>query len=823
MASRRLRALLTTAAVCLGVVAIMGSLSAIGAIRASLERAAADAAGRADLEVRALAEQGFPLAVVEQVRGLEGVRLVAPVLEKRTFLRGEGLQGFVHLVGVDAAAEAEVHSLALRAGRWPGPGAAEVALLDAWAAGHDIRLGTTVDLITREGFQSFEVVGLVSEAGLARRSFGRVVFVSLQTAQQAFGLGGRITHLALQLERPAEREQVARQLATLLPGGFSALQPEEVGRELRAAAEQLALGLIVFGATALFVGAFLIGNTIAMTVAEQRRQIGLLRAAGVTRGQVLVVVLLQAAVVGAAGSALGVLGGVALAYGLVAWLVSWERLATVEVPLEPQAAALSFLVGVGATVLSALLPAWQATTIAPVEALRHAEPQPTRVSAWSHWLGAGGLVVAGGAALAWPLGEDAAGPARILGVVLWLSAAGLAALGLVGPLSRLCALPFRWLLGPEARLAELNLRRAEQRAGLTVVGFTASLALMVALAGLGSSAATAGQERAARIFPGELLVVSPVPQPVQLADEVRATPGVGHLTLLRPLSVAWGPVWLDAMAVEPADYAAPLAAMLAEGEPAETLARLQAGRAVLVPLRLAQARGLKPGDRMPLQTPDGPVEFQVAGLLAYSFPSSDNLGAVVLSRQDVARSFGLDSFTLLAVTPAPGTSAEALAEPLGQVAERFGMEVVSVGAIRAAIGSGVGQLLALFGSLIAVGIVVAGLGIVNTMMMNVAERQREIGVLRALGLTRWQVQVMVLAEAAMMGLIGGLLGVVSGLGLSRLLLELARSPDFDPQPVWPLGPAALSLLASVAVAMLSALPPARAAARVHVSRAVFTE
>src|SRR5687768_2863268 len=92
---------------------------------------------------------------------------------------------------------------------------------------------------------------------------------------------------------------------------------------------------------------------------------------------------------------------------------------------------------------------------------------------------------------------------------------------------------------------------------------------------------------------------------------------------------------------------------------------------------------------------------------------------------------------------------------------------------------------------------------------------------RALGLTRWQVQMMVLAEAGMMGLIGGVLGLAAGLGLGRLLLELARSPDFDPQPVWPLGPAALSLAASVLVAMLSALPPARAAAWVRVSRAMF--
>jgi putative ABC transport system permease protein len=821
LAASRLRTSLTVLAVLLGVACIMGTLTAIAAIQSRLEQSAEEAAGRADLEVRALPERGFPLAAAGAARSIPGVTLVAPVVEKRTFLRAEGApraRGFVHLVGLDWRVEAEVRSLTLRAGRWPEPGERAVALMNGWAAEHGLGLGAQVELITRDGFRVFDVVGLVGDAGLARRSFGRVVFVALEAAQDIFGMQDRVTHLSLRLERPELREEVARRLADVLPVGYTTLQPDEVGRELRSAAEQLALGLLLFGATALFVGAFLINNTINMTIAEQRRHIGLLRAAGVTREQVLVIVLVQALGVGLLGSAAGVLLGLGLAHAIMGSLSGWTPSGALAITWLPQAVAVSLGVGVLTAAGSALWPAWKASAIMPVEAIRQTRARLASRAVRVTRIAVPGLVIAGAVGLVWPVPEPVAAPLRTGSVLLFLLAAGLVAIELVAPLAAVCAAPFRWLIRAEGRLAELNLRRAQYRAGLTVVGFTASLALMLALATLGSSAATAGQQRLAGLFPGDVLLVSPVSQPARVLDAFRQEAEVSAVSPLRPFPVASGTTWLDAMAVEPVDYAQALPRLLTAGDPEAAARRLRAGRAVLIPSRLAQSRDLDLGDTLPLMTVHGPAPFVVVGILAASFPSSDQLGALVLSRWDAQRLFGVEGFRLLAVTPATGVSAADSAAALTPLAERYGMEVVPMDEVRSAIGEGVGRLLYLFSGLIGVGVLVAALGMVNTMMVNIAERRREIGVLRALGLTRGQVQAMVLAEAGMMGLMGGLLGVLSGLALGRLLVLLARSPDFDPQPILPLGAAVLGVLGAMLVAMLAALGPARAAARIGLGR-----
>jgi putative ABC transport system permease protein len=267
------------------------------------------------------------------------------------------------------------------------------------------------------------------------------------------------------------------------------------------------------------------------------------------------------------------------------------------------------------------------------------------------------------------------------------------------------------------------------------------------------------------------------------------------------------------MAIEPSEFASSAAMQLTSGDRGTALRRLESGRAVLVPVRAASTLGLNVGAQLPLETLQGPVDFQVVGLLALSFPSADDLGAVVISRADAIQYFGADTFSLLLATPGAGVPLAALAERLAPEAERYGMRAVSVATVRAAIAAKVGSLFLLLGSLVAIGGIVAALAIATTMMMNLAERAQEIRLLRTLGLTEEQVQRMILVEAATLGLIGGLLGLVSGSLLSWLFLQLVRTPGLDLQPTLAVAPAAAILIGAVVLATVAGLLPARRLAR----------
>ena len=203
------------------------------------------------------------------------------------------------------------------------------------------------------------------------------------------------------------------------------------------------------------------------------------------------------------------------------------------------------------------------------------------------------------------------------------------------------------------------------------------------------------------------------------------------------------------------------------------------------------------------------------GMLASSFPSADELGDLVISRADAVQYFGADTFTLLLATPGKGVPLAALADRLAPEAERYGMQAVSVATLRAAIGDKVGSLFLLLGSLVGIGGVVAALAIATTMLVNLTERTREISMLRALGLTEGQVQRMILVEAATLGLVGGVLGLVSGGGLSWVFLQLVRTPQLDLRPTFALLPAVLILIGAVALSTVAGLLPARRIAGHH--------
>jgi putative ABC transport system permease protein len=565
---------------------------------------------------------------------------------------------------------------------------------------------------------------------------------------------------------------------------------------------------------ALFGGAFLIFNTLSMTVAERARDVGLLRAAGMTRRQVTLMVLASAAYLGVVGVALGLLVGLALAAGAVA-LLGGTGTALAELTLPPGALLLGAVLGFIVTAAAAVEPALRAGGISPVAALRLRLDQGAVLRARLRWLlfvfGVVGLV----GLFLWPgAAAGRAGLVRPLAAFALLLGITLAAPFVAGPLGRVVGLVAAPLLPAEARLTRGALTRDRSRTALTVGALAVAIAVLVALAGVAGSTRQAATGWLVDVVPGELLLTSirPVADDEPAAAEIAALPGVARVSPLARFSVALNGTRADAAAVVGADLLADGRLTFVAGTAAQALAALDGGGAAILPRSVAERSGLAVGSRLAILSGTGPLELEVVGIAERTIPGA--IGeAILVGWPDATGRLGVLGADAFAVRFGPGQ--EASARPGVEVAARaFALEPASLDQAAGAIGASIDRRALLFAALAAVALVVAALGIVNTLAMNVLERVRELAVLRATGLTRRQAWRLVVLEAAILGLVGALLGALAGLATGAVLIQLAGGSGVPYQAPWAAAAAALG--GGIVLAVVASLYPARLASRVEI-------
>jgi putative ABC transport system permease protein len=313
--ARPLRSFLTAAGIALGVAVLFASLSAGATMDAAVERAATDEIGHAALRVDALEEQGLSPAAVAAITKVAGVEVAAPALERKTYLAANPnrsssaeLTPPVTVLGIDPVAEPKLHDLSLAAGVGLRADEGQTALVtQTLASAEHLRVG---DPITLNGGASgpvaFQIAGIVSGDGPLPDAAGRLVFVPLAAAQSLFGTTG-VTRVDLGLRAGTTTDELMGQLeASISSEPYLLSRPEDLAASLRSETDGFRSTLLLVAAVVLFAGAFLIFNTLSMTVAERSREVGLLRAAGTTRSQVMSFVLLQALALGVGGSFVGV-------------------------------------------------------------------------------------------------------------------------------------------------------------------------------------------------------------------------------------------------------------------------------------------------------------------------------------------------------------------------------------------------------------------------------------------------------------------------------------------------------------------------------------
>ena len=626
-------------------------------------------------------------------------------------------------------------------------------------------------------------------------------------------------------------------------------------------------GLLAAGGLLLFAACFIILNAFGMSLAQRMHDIGTLRALGMTRRQVRRMVLAEAGLLGLAGAA----GGIAVGLGL-GWGVMQAMGALRDTPLQVPWWGLvsSPLAGLAVTVAGALQPAWQAGRVAPLSAIR---PLETLASGWyvrrGGRLGAALLALTLLAITAFGLigrpGIGAALAVMLAGQAALLAAAVLLLPALIDPLAAVCR-PFlvRWL-GVGGRLATGNVGRNRLRAALTAGAMTAGLVAIVATSGLMTAGLKGGLRRFGAMLHEDLFVVHDLPQMVAsgeltvqnfyqfiaaggnrfelgpVVDALQPLVESGAIQIERhrfvPIPSELAPVpGSPAIAVDPEPFLAIGNFDFYQGDPQTAQAWMERGPALLLQPVVAERLRVKVGDTIPVQTQQGIVDFTVAGV------GGSGWNMTVVAYDDAVAYLGATGPTHIGIVARDRTAVETALEqvrqaiapfaPSGVIANHFDNFFDPLVVM-------VGRLERLIDGLLLLAVAIAALGVVNATVANVAERRREIGLLRAVGATRGQVRRAVVTEAALLGLMAAI--IAGGLGLLMLFVWIALvlpnattsvgvRPDWttvqmvaltagrDLALAW-----AAALIGGPLVAGLAAYLPARAAARMNVVEATRYE
>ncbi|MGW6572899.1 ABC transporter permease [Streptomyces sp. NPDC054945] len=778
-------------------------------------------------------------SAVEQVRKAEGVRSAeGGVVSMSVTVVDAKNENVGSTTGAPTIAgnwsDNELKSMKITSGNAPR-GPTEMMVDADTAEKHHLKLGDELRTIAITGDIRAKITGIatftVTNPGAA------IVYFDTATAQQALlGSPGTFTHVNVTAKDGVSDEQLKRNIATAVGADTYKLQTakeaadanrEDVGSFLKV----MKYVMLGFAGIAFLVGIFLIFNTFSMLVAQRTREIGLMRAIGADSGQVLKSVVVEAFLLGVVGSVLGVGAGIGLAIGLMQLMGSMGmHLSTDDLTVAWSTPVVGIVLGVVVTVVSAFIPARRAGKVSPMAALRESgTPGDKKAGVVRAVLG---LVLTGigGAALYLATAAEEAGPGSMwlgLGVVLTLIGfiviGPLLAAGVVRVLSGLVLRPF----GSVGRLAERNALRNPRRTGATAAALMIGLALVACLSVVGSSMVASATDELDRSVGADYIVDSETGQPVlpQAEQAVRATKGLDHVTAYRVVTAKVtapdGTSEEDGIGATDPTYAKDIRRKMVAGEHAAAYGK----DSMSVGSEYATKHGVKVGDELTVAFTGGnTVKLKVAAIT--SDEGNLDKGMKYISTDAARAHVPADKlplpFMLLASAQDGQSDTTAYASVKTAMAEYPQYKVRNQTDYKQALKDQVGQLLNMVYGLLGLAIVVAVLGVVNTLALSVVERTREIGLMRAIGLSRRQLRRMIRLESVVIALFGALLGLglgmTWGIGAQQLLalqgLKVLEIP-------WPtiLGVFA----ASAFVGLFAALVPAFRAGRMNVLNAIASE
>jgi putative ABC transport system permease protein len=841
--ARRARTALTAIGIALGVAVALATGVTNTTLLASFNAVFDEAGGRAHFSVvpQSRDSGGFDAQVLERVLGVDGVVAAAPsaslisipITDVGSWVSGGGPTGVAAgsnliLLGVDPATDDQVRDLHIVAGRGLAPGERGYrgVLIANYAEEQGVTVGDHLDLVLPAGRMRLEVIGLAERSGAGLFNGGVVAFLPLPVVQDLKDTR-ELDRIDVVVEREiADSPERLRSIQTALEAALGdpdarLTYPGARGKELSKRMTSYRLGLDMFSLVAVIVGGFLIYNTFAMSVAERQRTLGMLRAIALTRRQILGIMLVEALALSTVGSALGLGLGLVMAAGMSGLLSVIAGSAAVPMVLASEAFGRALFLGAVVSLGSALWPALQAARVSPLQAMRaRAE---TGAGGWGRWgWQFGPALLAAGYLVFTELPLRASVAYIVINAVLplFLLGAALVVAAVFRPLARGLTPLAGLVYGYAGRVGAANLRRVEGRVIVTVAALMLGLGMSVGTSALGGSFRFELGRWTEAATGGDLIIESPIRLKAQTAARLRALPGVDLVSAERMVEVmhtAGGQEdELLFVAIEPETrrtISSFVFVSALDGSPARAFDRLADGSAVFISVTLAERYNLQVGDTLTLDTPRGPRTYEIAAELV---DFNGNGLMVYGSWRDLRRDFGVRDADSFLVTVDAEQSAEAVRVLIERrYGDRLHLRVTTVRDLMAQVLVINDQSFVLFDALAFIMVVVSAAGVVNTMLISVLERGKEIATLRSLGFTRGQVRRMVLAEAAVMGVLGGGLGLSLGFLMARMFIRVVEVlAGYELTYIVPLAALVSGVVTALAVSQLAALwPAARAAQR----------
>src|SRR3954447_3634824 len=839
LAGRKVRALLTALAVVIGVMMVSGTLVLTdtiqkgfdGVFTASYEKTDAVIAGKEIVKGSESGAATVPASLLQKVRALPEVAAaggtIAPAASNKAEIFGRdgkpiGSSDAPQFgLGHDASLP-QFSPLRLTTGRWPA-GPRQVALDAGTAADEHFKVGDTVAVSTLGAKRRYEVTGIATFGAVNSLGNATMAIWDLPTAQTLLDKKGRFDGISIAARQGTSPDALIRAVRPLVP---ASLQVKSAAQQAAADADEtnvivkaIRYFLLGFGAIALFVGAFVIFNTLSITVAQRTREFATLRTLGASRKQVMRSVVIEGLVIGLLASVIGLFAGFGLAKLLTAL---GGDLPEDGMVFGLRTVLVSLALGTVVTLLATLMPALRATRVPPIAAVREGSTlPPSRLAA--HSLKAAVAVIAASVA-AICVGIFAGGLSTLavalllgLGILALFVGVALAAPHMVGPLTRLVGLPARRSGGIAGELANANSVRNPGRTASTAAALMIGLTLVTVVAVLGAGlrntveSAVTDQVHAAYILNGN----DGAPFEAAEGSALARVPGVTAASHVRIDKALVTGKEQDVTGVDPATIARFYKFDWTDGSDA-TVARLGTDGA-LVTQTYAEDHDLAVGDPLSIQTASGDkLTAAVRGI--YDPPEIDQmLGPISITQQAFDKAFPQpkNQFTFL------DAGADAHQALTAASADFSDADVHTGAAFANDYTKGFASFLNFLYVLLAFSVVVSLFGMVNTLVLSVFERTRELGMLRTIGMTRRQARRMIRHESVITALIGAALGLPLGVFLATLITQALSKYDVGLSIPIPelVAFTVVAILAGLAAAIL----PARRASRLNVLDALHYE
>ena len=768
--------------------------------------------------------QPLPETVVDEIRAVDGVAEAA----------GDVL-GFAQLVDpatgnviggfgppTFGASFSEFGGFTLKDGAIPaGPG--QVAIDAGTAERYSIGVGDRIQILFEESTQEFEVAGLAGFGEVDSLGGATFALFDLETAQQVLGREGEVDTIYVRAEEGVPATAIRDRVQGVLPEQVEAITAaaatQEAQEQVRQSLGFVQTALLVFAYVALFVGAFIIFNTFSIIVAQRTRELALLRALGATRRQVRRSVLVEAFLVGIVASVVGVGVGVLIAIGLKALLAATGiDLPSTGTTIQARTIVVSLVVGTLVTVLASVFPARRAGRVAPIQALREATDTGGRSLRFR--LITGSIVLfLGLAPLLYGLFGSPEDALSLVGLGVALTFIGVAMLTpfIARPTARALGSPVR-RTGIAGRLGQENAMRNPRRTAATASALMIGLGLVVFVAVFGASAKASVASTLERTLKADFIATSPsfTGFGPAAADAMREVPGVAAVCELRQTGVQVNGKTAFITGIDHTTLEQVTEIDLQAG----SVSDLSEPGTVLVFEDVAADNGWTVGESISLTfASTGEQPFTLVGIYGEKGLIDDY--AISLETYEANVPQQLDLFAMISV--ADGQDVETVQRDLGAALEEFpNVEVEDQAAFRDRQAQFVNQILNLITGLLMMAVIIAIFGIVNTLSLSIYERTRELGLLRAVGMSRRQTRAMVRWEAVLISVMGALFGVVIGIAFGWALQQALAPQGFTELGI-PTGQIAFYVVFAAVAGVLAAILPARRAAKLNVLEAISYE